>query len=52
LGVLVSGALTFFDSAAYFAIAIQIAAIVIIYKKDFGLSTSDFGVVTSVGYKI
>jgi hypothetical protein len=45
LGVLVSGALTFFDSAAYFAIAIQIAAIVIIYKKDFGLSTSDFGAI-------
>jgi hypothetical protein len=43
--VLKSGLKTFFDSAAYFCIALQIATVVIVAKKDFGLSTSDFGAI-------
>lgn len=43
--VLKSGIKTFFDSAAYFCIALQIATIAIVAQKDFGLSTSDFGAI-------
>lgn len=42
---LISGNRTFFDSAAYFAIALQIATIVLTSKKDNGIGTDDFGAV-------
>ncbi|CAM1509100.1 Fc.00g028390.m01.CDS01 [Cosmosporella sp. VM-42] len=37
------GLAVFYESAAYFTIAIQLATIAVLVEKDFGISTSDFG---------
>jgi hypothetical protein len=39
------GLMAFFDSAVYFAIAIELASIVVLIKKDYGLSTDGFGAI-------
>jgi hypothetical protein len=39
------GLMVFFDSAVYFAIAIELASIVVLAKKDLGLNTDGFGAI-------
>ncbi|KAB5581179.1 hypothetical protein GE09DRAFT_1051594 [Coniochaeta sp. 2T2.1] len=39
------GLIAFFDSAVYFAIAVQLASTVVLVKKDYGLSTDGFGAI-------
>lgn len=39
------GLTAFFDSAVYFAIAVQLASTVVLVKKDYGLSTDGFGAI-------
>ncbi|KAI6781546.1 uncharacterized protein J7T54_001509 [Emericellopsis cladophorae] len=42
LSVVTAGLQSFFDAAAYFAIAAQLATIIFLSMKDFGISTSNF----------
>lgn len=39
------GLMVFFDSAVYFAIAIELASIVVLAQKDLGLNTDGFGAI-------
>ncbi|KAL2687641.1 hypothetical protein Neosp_005203 [[Neocosmospora] mangrovei] len=36
---------SFFSSAAYFALAIQLATIIVLVRKDYGISTADLGAI-------
>jgi hypothetical protein len=47
LSVVTVGLRSFFDGAAYFAIAIQLATIALLVKKDFGIGTSNFEAIES-----
>ncbi|KAM5342887.1 hypothetical protein ACJ41O_013853 [Fusarium nematophilum] len=40
-----SGLRVFFDSAAYFALALQLATIAVLVRKDYGISTADLGAI-------
>lgn len=40
-----SGLRAFFDSAAYFALALQLATIAVLVQKDYGISTADLGAI-------
>lgn len=39
------GLMAFSDSAVYFAIAVELASIVVLVRKDYGLSTDGFGAI-------
>ncbi|KAH7134662.1 hypothetical protein B0J13DRAFT_560913 [Dactylonectria estremocensis] len=41
--IFVAGLAAFFDAAAYFAFALQLAAIAVLVRKDYGISTVDMG---------
>ncbi|CAH0043685.1 unnamed protein product [Clonostachys solani] len=43
--VLLTGLRSFFNAAAFFSIAVQIATISLLVQKDFGIATSDFGAI-------
>ncbi|VUC21434.1 unnamed protein product [Clonostachys rosea] len=43
--VLLTGLRSFFNAAAFFSIAVQIATISLLIQKDFGIGTSDFGAI-------
>ncbi|KAM5345690.1 hypothetical protein ACJ41O_011551 [Fusarium nematophilum] len=43
--ILMCGLRAFFDSAAYFALALQLATIVVLVQKDYGISTADLGAI-------
>ncbi|KAJ4269658.1 hypothetical protein NW762_001326 [Fusarium torreyae] len=40
-----SGLEAFFDSAAYFALSLQLATIAVLVRKDYGISTADLGAI-------
>lgn len=42
---LTSGLVVFFDSAVYFAMAVQLATIAVMVRKDYGISTADLGAI-------
>ena len=41
--IFISGLRAFFDSAAYFALSIQLATLAVLARKDYGLGTADLG---------
>ncbi|KAF5666754.1 hypothetical protein FHETE_6088 [Fusarium heterosporum] len=43
--VVKAGPEAFFGSAAYFALALQLATIVVLVRKDYGISTADLGAI-------
>ncbi|KAJ3526278.1 hypothetical protein NM208_g11271 [Fusarium decemcellulare] len=43
--IFTSGLRVFFDSAAYFALALQLATIVVLVRKDYGISTDGLGAI-------
>ncbi|KAF4996716.1 hypothetical protein FDECE_12315 [Fusarium decemcellulare] len=43
--IFISGLRVFFDSAAYFALALQLATIVVLVRKDYGISTDGLGAI-------
>ncbi|KAH6900390.1 hypothetical protein B0T10DRAFT_26718 [Thelonectria olida] len=43
--VFTSGLVVFFDSAVYFAMAVQLATIAVMIRKDYGISTVDLGAI-------